>query len=176
MNWVYWTRYAWIKRLLSLRRKQIFQLLQTRMALECFLVHHPLGCGQNADHSQDAFTKPDQAEEAFVLQPCTRKILMKHRYIVICTDDNKRHSAADEWALPEEHDTTGGKRGADDKTQRTNRAIWTAWTGWSVSMQYFALCLLMTIQCGVLWWQCSSVMYESCPVNKLQNGFSDFVT
>jgi len=42
---------------------------------------------------------------------------------LICADDDQRHSAADERALPEEHDTTRGEHGADDETQGINRAI-----------------------------------------------------
>ena len=44
-------------------------------------------------------------------------------------DDNKRHSAADERALSEEHDTERGEHGTDDQAQRVNRTIRTTRTG-----------------------------------------------
>jgi len=60
---------------------------------------------------------------------CELKRCKNEEDVLLCADNDQRHSAADERALPEEHDTTWGEHGADDETEGINRAVWVTWTG-----------------------------------------------
>ena len=85
-------------------------------------------------------------------------------------DNNKRHSAADEWALSEEHDTAWGEHGADDQAQGIHRAVRVTWTGLSAWFVVLQVCLVHTytnLTVPQFQWQFGAVGSDVGQINKV---------